>query len=486
MFKRIYLFLLTSTLVAVNPVFATPSSATNIKKVIKKDGKVIVIVRENGEDKEIVLDNSEINKILNKDNKKEITKKEPTDKKVVKSEDKVEKTTKAVTQKSKKDTKISKSKSSKNKSLAKSKNKSKEVAKSKVKSHKTTKNITKTNKKSKIKIAKVKKSLPSNIKTKNYSVKNGDTVFSIARKFKVSISKLQALNSFGNSYLIHPGDSVKIPSENFIEIAKKAVKSNKKSVYRVKKGDTLSLIAKNFNMSTAKLQAINNFRRNPRLKPGMEINIIAKASVIKQRFQRTRYQVQSGDTLWSIAKRFNLTSAELRLLNPKIRRRGLQKGTILKVSKREALRLIKLREDRKRRLSGLLSKYRRRGSSGNVVAYAKRFLGVRYRWGATGRGGFDCSGFTQYVMRHAKGRNIPRVSRRQAYYGKYVSRRNLRPGDLIFFDTSHRRRGYVNHVGIYIGNGRFIHASSGKHRVVITSLNKPFYKQRFMWGRRIN
>jgi len=121
-----------------------------------------------------------------------------------------------------------------------------------------------------------------------------------------------------------------------------------------------------------------------------------------------------------------------------------------------------------------------------VVAYAKRFLGTRYVWGASRPGAFDCSGFTQYVMKHAKGRMIPRVSRRQAYYGRYVTRRNLRAGDLIFFDTSRRRRGYVNHVGIYIGNGKFIHASSGKHRVVITSLNKPFYRQRFMWGRRIN
>jgi cell wall-associated NlpC family hydrolase len=89
-------------------------------------------------------------------------------------------------------------------------------------------------------------------------------------------------------------------------------------------------------------------------------------------------------------------------------------------------------------------------------------------------------------MRKSKGVKLPRVSRKQAYYGKYVTRSQLKPGDLIFFDTSRRRRGYVNHVGIYIGNGKFIHASSARHRVVITSLNSPFYRARFKWGRRVN
>jgi cell wall-associated NlpC family hydrolase len=125
-------------------------------------------------------------------------------------------------------------------------------------------------------------------------------------------------------------------------------------------------------------------------------------------------------------------------------------------------------------------------ASSKVIRTAKRYLGRRYVWGATGPSHFDCSGFTQYVMKKSKGIKIPRVSRMQAYYGKYVSRKNLKPGDLIFFDTSRRRRGYVNHVGIYIGNDKFIHASSARHRVVITSLNRPFYRARFKWGRRID
>jgi cell wall-associated NlpC family hydrolase len=116
---------------------------------------------------------------------------------------------------------------------------------------------------------------------------------------------------------------------------------------------------------------------------------------------------------------------------------------------------------------------------------ARHQLGKYYVWGAVGPRTFDCSGFTSYVYRKI-GVNIPRTSRQQAQFGKLVQHSQLKPGDLVFFDTSRQRRGFVNHVGIYIGNNKFIHASSARHKVVISSLNKTFYRQRFKWGRRIN
>ena len=125
--------------------------------------------------------------------------------------------------------------------------------------------------------------------------------------------------------------------------------------------------------------------------------------------------------------------------------------------------------------------YRRRAAISRI---ARKQLGKHYVWGAIGPKTFDCSGFTSYVYRKM-GFNIPRTSRMQAKYGKRISRKSLRPGDLIFFDTSHSHRGYVNHVGIYIGNNRFIHASSARRRVIITSLSKAFYSRRFKWARRI-
>ena len=120
-----------------------------------------------------------------------------------------------------------------------------------------------------------------------------------------------------------------------------------------------------------------------------------------------------------------------------------------------------------------------------VEANAKSFLGTPYVWGATGPRTFDCSGFTQWVYRDA-GVKIPRVSRDQAKVGQYVRYEDLRRGDMVFFDTKKRRKGIVTHVGIYLGNHNFIHASSAGKKVVIYNFNeKKFYKERFLWGRRV-
>jgi len=116
---------------------------------------------------------------------------------------------------------------------------------------------------------------------------------------------------------------------------------------------------------------------------------------------------------------------------------------------------------------------------------AKSFLGTPYVWGATGPSTFDCSGFTQWVYRDL-GINIPRVSRDQAKVGEYVRYENLQKGDMVFFDTKKRRSGKVTHVGIYLGNNNFIHASSAGKKVVIYNFNKKkYYKKRFLWGRRV-
>ncbi len=119
--------------------------------------------------------------------------------------------------------------------------------------------------------------------------------------------------------------------------------------------------------------------------------------------------------------------------------------------------------------------------------YAKAKLGQKYVWGATGPNKFDCSGFTRYVFRSTAGIKIPRVSRDQAKVGKYIKNiKDLRRGDMVFFDTEKRFTGKVNHVGIYLSNGNFIHASSARKKVIITNFNKkPFYKKRFLWGRRV-
>lgn len=119
-----------------------------------------------------------------------------------------------------------------------------------------------------------------------------------------------------------------------------------------------------------------------------------------------------------------------------------------------------------------------------LIAYAKKFLGVRYVYGGSSPKGFDCSGFVLYVNNHF-GINLERVAADQAKQGTKVSRANLRAGDLVFFDTNGGRN-YINHVGIYIGDGMFIHASSGSNarKVVISNLGEGFYSNAYMSARR--
>jgi cell wall-associated NlpC family hydrolase len=120
-----------------------------------------------------------------------------------------------------------------------------------------------------------------------------------------------------------------------------------------------------------------------------------------------------------------------------------------------------------------------------IEVTAKKLLGTPYVWGATGPNTFDCSGFTQEVFCKA-GIHIPRNSRAQAKVGKYIAYENLRRGDMVFFDTNRKKPGYVTHVGIYLSGGKFIHASSGGRRVIISSLIKSdYYKEHFLLGRRI-
>lgn len=118
----------------------------------------------------------------------------------------------------------------------------------------------------------------------------------------------------------------------------------------------------------------------------------------------------------------------------------------------------------------------------DLIATALAQQGVRYVWGGTSRGGFDCSGFVQYVFRN-HGISLPRTAREQATRGSAVPRSQLRAGDCVFFVT---RGSYISHVGLYIGNDRFVHASSGGGRVRINKLSESYYSKRYAGARRMS
>ncbi|WP_455538754.1 C40 family peptidase [Terrisporobacter sp.] len=124
-------------------------------------------------------------------------------------------------------------------------------------------------------------------------------------------------------------------------------------------------------------------------------------------------------------------------------------------------------------------------SASKVINFAKSLLGRPYVWGAQGPSSFDCSGFTHYVFKNAAGKIIPRTSSAQSGFGTYVSKSNLKAGDLLFFDTVGPNNRAVTHCGIYIGSGKFIHAASGQGRVVINDLNSSYYVNAYVNARRV-
>jgi uncharacterized protein YgiM (DUF1202 family) len=117
-----------------------------------------------------------------------------------------------------------------------------------------------------------------------------------------------------------------------------------------------------------------------------------------------------------------------------------------------------------------------------LVAEAKKYLGVSYVYGGTSPSGFDCSGFLYYVYRQC-GYSITRTATSQNSDGVYVSRDNLQPGDIIIFYNSAMTA--IGHAGMYIGNGQFIHASSGSGKVVISELSATYYNTHYYSARRI-
>ena len=119
------------------------------------------------------------------------------------------------------------------------------------------------------------------------------------------------------------------------------------------------------------------------------------------------------------------------------------------------------------------------GVRDQIIAFAQRKLGSPYVWGATGPNSFDCSGFVGYVFKSAANLTLPRVSSDQATFKPKISSMNMKKGDLVFFNTTGRG---ISHVGIYMGNRQFIHASSGSRRVTVSSLDSSFYSKTFRWA----
>lgn len=201
----------------------------------------------------------------------------------------------------------------------------------------------------------------------------------------------------------------------------------------------------------------------------------AYAATSDQELKEIYYVVKKGDTLWSIARTFSTTVANLKAWN-KLSSDLIQIGQVICVRKGDtAVAPVTTKITPSKTTSSS-----RGESSEDILATAKRYLGVPYVYGGTTPSGFDCSGFVQYIF-NIHGILLPRTASEQATVGIPVNLADASMGDLIFF-CMHSSK-HINHVGIYIGNGSFIHASS-KKGITIDSLD-GYYNNMLVAIRRV-
>lgn len=289
--------------------------------------------------------------------------------------------------------------------------------------------------------------------TITYTVRPGDSLYTIAHRHGLRLPDLLKVNNLRNPHALQIGDTIKIP-------VKGSVAPRKQSSARS-------------DSPASGWSEINKDRINIRSAP----NISAKRIMIVDRWTKVRVLGRQGD--WS---RIRLQNGRIgwvlsRYLSPtkppqtkQLANASTQRRT--QPSKQASKRTASPRTD-------VLA--RSVGESPSTVRHALSYLGTRYRYGGSSSRGFDCSGFTSYIYRR-HGINLPHSSSAQYRVGTPVSRSELRPGDLVFFRTRGSR---ISHVGIYIGNGKFVHASSARGRVRIDTLNSGYYKQRYVGARRI-
>lgn len=122
-------------------------------------------------------------------------------------------------------------------------------------------------------------------------------------------------------------------------------------------------------------------------------------------------------------------------------------------------------------------------SAQDLINQGMSYLGIRYRFGGSSpETGLDCSGLVQNVFRNAIGLDLPRTAREMASLGDKIGRQELKPGDLVFFNTMRRA---FSHVGIYVGDGQFLHAPSRGGGVRVEDMSSSYWAKRFNGARRL-
>lgn len=286
--------------------------------------------------------------------------------------------------------------------------------------------------------------------SKTHVARKSESLHTIARKYHVSVNELKSVNNLSGTR-VSKGARLIIPSATATQTRKAKVAEKARS-YRVVKGDTLPKIAKRTGTKMCDLRRFNGLKGN-RIKTGQLLALSLSAPAIDE------------------VPRAQGTASRLRMVNKDLLNEQEFDDTLAELTDIDADRPVDLAKNLEDNSS----------SVNNLKKTAYSFLGARYRFGGNSRTALDCSSFIQQVFRDHNV-NLPRTAREQFYVGSVVPRGDLKKGDLVFFQTYAH---FPSHVGIYLGNRKMIHASSRDRRVVISSMDTPYYLSRFLGARRI-
>jgi len=285
-----------------------------------------------------------------------------------------------------------------------------------------------------------------------YIVKPGDSLYSISKAFGLSIEALKTANGLeGDS--IRPKQALSIPCSR----AKKMVQANAKP------------------------------SSSPSKKPSVE-------TPKRDSEEMVSYVAEKGDTLSSISKKVGLSVEEIKRVND-LHTSALKIGQVLSFRKDQNRLGEEAGEVRDEQIAGVtqteaekgetaasnpLGKWNNPEERSLLVKVVKTFLGIPYKLGGSTLKGIDCSGLVRKIY-EIFNIELPRTAREQFSIGKKIGKEQLEEGDLVFF----RRQGNSSHVGIYIGDNQFVHASSYNRQVKIDYLDAPYFSKRFLRGVRV-
>ncbi|WP_409290565.1 LysM peptidoglycan-binding domain-containing protein [Peribacillus sp. SCS-37] len=319
----------------------------------------------------------------------------------------------------------------------------------------------------------------------SYKVKSGDTLSRIAQNNGVTVAQLKEMNKLKTD-AIFLGQTLQVPDKK--PAAKPAPKpaAPKQTVYTVVKGDSLDKIARKYKTTVSSLKKWNSLE-NDTIKPGQKLKVTAPAAkpapkpavkpapkpVQPSKTPSVNYEVQPGDSLWLISSKYGVTTAELIQAN-KLKTESIQAGQKLVIP-----------NPKKAPAAPAKPPAKPTGTQAANIQLAidegHKYLGVPYLYGGSTPAGFDCSGFAYYIFSQS-GFDIKRTSSAN-YFSQGRTVAQPQAGDFIFFSPSPGSPS-ITHMGVYIGDGQFIHADSTRG-ITITSTEVSYFKTRFLGYKRL-